>query len=520
MNRNTILMILDGWGIGNGMKSDVIFSTPTPNIDKLKQEYPNSYLYASGENVGLPDGQMGNSEVGHMNIGAGRIAVQILDKINKEVENKNFFNNALLHNAFNYAVKNNKKVHLLGLVSDGGVHSVLKHLFALIDLSEQFDCKNTFIHALTDGRDTDPKSGINFIKQLVDKIAPTSVKLASLAGRFYTMDRDNRWDRIKVGYDLLVSGIGEKSTDILESIKKSYETFEIETDKDGNSTKKYFTDEFIKPIVMVNANNMPIATIDEGDVVISFNFRTDRPRQITSALTQKDFPEYGMRTIPLQYYTMTRYDESFTNINVIYEKETVPNTLGEIISKNNLNQLRIAETEKYAHVTFFFNGGVETPYQNEDRILIKSPKVLTYDLQPEMSALEVKNNLTAAIDTQKYNLIVVNFANGDMIGHTGIYSAIEKAVETVDACVGEVVDIAMKNSYNVVIIADHGNADYALNPDNSPNTAHSLNPVPIIVVSKDYTKVKSGILADVAPTILNLMGLEIPKEMTGQVLIS
>ena len=505
MQKNVLLMILDGWGIGNGMKSDVISSTSTPNIDKIFNNNAHSHLFTCGENVGLPDGQMGNSEVGHLNIGAGRIVYQDLVKINNQIKTGEFHTNTQLLNAFNYAKKNNKKVHLLGLVSDGGVHSLEEHLFALIDLSDKLEVKNTYIHAITDGRDTDPKSGLGFIKLLNNKLQKSSVKLATLIGRYYTMDRDNRWDRIKVGYDLMVSGIGEHSNDILKSIEKSYENG--------------ITDEFIKPLVMVDKSENSITKIEKDDVVICFNFRTDRLREISIVLTQRDMFDFNMTTIPLQYYTMTRYDESFINVNVIYEKDNLLNTIGEIISKNNLKQLRIAETEKYAHVTFFFSGGREEPFENEDRILVPSPKVATYDLQPEMSAYKVKDKLVEAIKSQKYNFMVVNFANGDMVGHTGIYSAIEKAVETVDKCVGEVIETAENNNYTILIIADHGNADYALNPDNTVNTAHSLNPVPIILVNSEYKKIKFGVLADVAPTILKIMGINIPKEMTGDVLV-
>lgn len=503
-NRKLLLMILDGWGIGNGMKSNAIASTPTPNIDKIKKENKNSYLYTCGENVGLPDGQMGNSEVGHLNIGAGRIVYQDLVRINNNIKDGSFYKNPELLKAFEYAKKNNSKVHLLGLVSDGGVHSLEDHLFALIDMSDKLNCKNTFIHAVTDGRDTDPKSGYNFIELLQNKLENSDVKLASLVGRYYTMDRDKRWERIKFGYDLMVNGVGEPSKDILKSITNSYE--------DG------VTDEFIKPIVMLNENDLPVAKIENNDVVICFNFRTDRLRQITFALCQNDMPEFGMKTLDLQYYTMTRYDEKFQNVNVIYEKDNLHNTIGEIISKNGLKQLRIAETEKYAHVTFFFSGGRESIFENEDRILIPSPKVATYDLQPEMSAYIVKDKLVEAIKKNYYDFIVVNFANGDMVGHTGIYSAIEKAITTIDNCVNEVVN-ACKENYDVLIIADHGNADYAINPDNTPNTAHSLNPVPVILISEQYKHINTGVLADVAPTLLKLLKLEQPKEMTGKSLV-
>lgn len=503
--KKTILMILDGWGIGNGSEADLIKQANTPNYDNFRKIYPNSYLLTSGENVGLPDGQMGNSEVGHLNIGAGRIVYQDLVKINKEIESGKFFNNPVLFNALNYAKKNDKQVHLLGLVSDGGVHSSDEHLIALIKLSDSLGLKKTFIHALTDGRDTDPHSGISYLKKINNVLQNSSVKLASLIGRYYTMDRDKRWERIKVGYDLMVSGKGKKSTDIIQSMQESY--------NEGT------TDEFIKPIVMVDEYENPVTTIQEGDVVICFNFRTDRLRQITTALTQKDFPEFEMFTIPLYYVTMTRYDENFKNIHVVYEKDNLNNTIGEVISTKGLKQLRIAETEKYAHVTFFFSGGREEVFENESRILIPSPKVATYDLKPEMSAIEVKDALVAEINKNYHDFIVVNFANGDMVGHTGVKEAIIKAVETVDYCIGEVVQNAIKNDYSVLIIADHGNADNAINPDGSPNTAHSLNPVPCILINSNYNKINNGILADVAPTILKIMEIEIPSDMTGKILV-
>lgn len=503
--KKAILMILDGWGIGDGSEKDLISKANTPNYNSFKEKYPNSHLLTSGENVGLPDGQMGNSEVGHLNIGAGRVVYQDLVKINKEIENKNFFKNHVLIEAFNYAIKNNKQIHLLGLVSDGGVHSSDDHLIALIKLSDMLGAKKTFIHALTDGRDTDPHSGINYLKKIVDQLNNSNVKLASLVGRYYTMDRDKRWERIKIGYDLMVNGVGKKSKNIIEAIKQSYD--------------EGITDEFIKPIVMVDEYNNPITKIQNGDVVICFNFRTDRLRQITTALTQKDFPDFNMKTLDLYYVTMTRYYESFKNIHVVYEKDNLDKTLGEIISKNGLNQLRIAETEKYAHVTFFFSGGREDVFENESRKLIPSPKVPTYDLKPEMSALEVKDALIDEINKNIYDFIVVNFANCDMVGHTGVKDAIIKAVETVDYCIGEVVRNAINNNYTILIIADHGNADYAINPDGTPNTAHSLNPVPCILINSPFKKIKNGILADVAPTLLKIMNVEIPPEMTGKILI-
>jgi 2,3-bisphosphoglycerate-independent phosphoglycerate mutase len=458
-----------------------------------------------GENVGLPEGQMGNSEVGHHNIGAGRVVYQDLVRINKAIEDNSIANNEQLVKAFTYAKENDKSVHFLGLVSDGGVHSQDKHLYKLCDLTMDYNLEKVFIHALTDGRDTDPRSGLGYVKNLQEHLDKSNGKIASLVGRYYTMDRDKRWERIKEGYDLMVNGKGKHTHDILQAIQESYD--------------EGITDEFIKPVVLVDDNDRPVGTINEGDVVICFNFRTDRLRQITTALTQQDFPEFGMKTIDLQYYTMTNYDESFKGINIIYDKENVKNTLGEVVSNAGLNQIRIAETEKYAHVTFFFSGGREEPFKNEKRIMIPSPKVATYDLQPEMSAFKVRDAIVEELKTQWADLVVLNFANGDMVGHTGIYKEIMKAVETVDQCVSDVVETAKANNYTAMIIADHGNADNAVNPDGSPNTAHSLNPVPCIVVSEKYKKVENGILADVAPTILTIMGLEIPKEMTGKVLV-
>jgi len=503
--QKVVLMILDGWGKGNGQKADVISNAKTPNYDKFIKNFPNSELLTDGENVGLPKGQMGNSEVGHLNIGAGRVVYQDLVKINKEIESGKFFQNPVLLKAFKYAKENDKQVHLLGLVSNGGVHSTEDHLLAIVKLSDDLGLKKTFIHALTDGRDTDPKSGIGFLKKVTDALENSNVKLASLVGRYYTMDRDKRWERVKKGYDLMLEGIGKKSTDILKSMQESY-------DND-------ITDEFIEPIVMTDKDGNPVTKIQSGDVVICFNFRTDRLRQITTVLTQKDMPEHGMKTLDLEYFTMTRYDESFKGINVIYEKDNLNKTLGEVIAKNGLSQLRIAETEKYAHVSFFFSGGREEKFENETRILIPSQKVATYDLKPEMSAPEVKKALMAEIEKNIHNLIVVNFANCDMVGHTGVYDAIVKAVETVDTAMGEVVELAIKNDYQILIIADHGNADNAINDDGTPNTAHSLNPVPCILINSEYEKIENGVLADVAPTILKMMNLAIPSEMTGKILV-
>jgi 2,3-bisphosphoglycerate-independent phosphoglycerate mutase len=504
IKNKVLLMILDGWGIGKGDRSDVIATTKPENMNTLRMKYPNAQLLTCGENVGLPDGQMGNSEVGHLNIGAGRVVYQDLVRINKEIKEGQIDSNPVLSNAFNHAREKGVSLHFIGLVSDGGVHSMDTHLYKLCDMTKDYGLNKVFIHALTDGRDTDPQSGLGFVRNLENHLAKSNGTIASLIGRYYTMDRDKRWERVKVGYDLMVNGIGKATASITKSMEESY--------------AQGITDEFIKPIVKVDENGKPVGIIKENDVVICFNFRTDRLREITIALTQKDMPEHGMNTIPLHYVTLTRYDDTFKGVNVAYEKDNLINTLGEVVSSAGLKQLRIAETEKYAHVTFFFSGGREEVFNNESRILIPSPKVATYDLKPEMSAFEVKDAILGELNNGTHDFICLNFANGDMVGHTGIYSAIETAVKAVDGCVGEVVNTAKKNGYTVVIIADHGNADYAVNPDGSPNTAHSLNPVPIILVSDSYKRIENGILADVAPTILSIMGLPIPSEMTGRIL--
>ena len=503
MSKKALLMILDGWGLGDQKKDDVIFNTPTPYWDYLMNTYPHSQLQASGENVGLPDGQMGNSEVGHLNIGAGRVVYQDLVKINRACADNSILKNPEIVAAFSYAKENGKNVHFMGLTSNGGVHSSLVHLFKLCDIAKEYNIDNTFIHCFMDGRDTDPKSGKGFIEELSAHCEKSAGKIASIIGRYYAMDRDKRWERVKEAYDLLVKGEGKKAADMFHAMQESYD--------------EGVTDEFIKPIVNANFDG----TIKEGDVVIFFNYRNDRAKELTVVLTQQDMPEAGMRTIPgLQYYCMTPYDASFKGVHILFDKENVSNTLGEYLAAKGLNQLHIAETEKYAHVTFFFNGGRETPYDNEDRILVPSPKVATYDLKPEMSAYEVKDKLVAAINENKYDFIVVNFANGDMVGHTGIYEAIEKAVVAVDACVKDVIEAAKAQDYEAIIIADHGNADHALNEDGTPNTAHSLNPVPCVYVTENKAaKVEDGRLADVAPTILKIMGLEAPAEMNGNVLI-
>lgn len=497
-------MILDGWGIGRHDKADVIYSTPTPYWDYLVKTYPNSQLQASGENVGLPDGQMGNSEVGHLNIGAGRIVYQDLVKINKACADNSIMENPEIKNAFSYAAKTGKNMHFMGLTSDGGVHSSLDHLYKLCEIAKEYGIENTFIHCFMDGRDTDPKSGKGFIRDLTEHCKASAGRIASIIGRYYAMDRDKRWERIKEAYDLLVNGKGKPATDMVAAMQESYD--------------EGVTDEFVKPIV----NTTFDGTIKEGDVVIFFNYRNDRAKELTIVLTQQDMPEYGMKTIPgLQYYCMTPYDASFKGVHILFDKENVVNTLGEYLSAQGKKQLHIAETEKYAHVTFFFNGGRETPYEGEDRILVPSPKVATYDLKPEMSVYEVKDKLVAAIKEDKYDFIVVNYANGDMVGHTGVYEAIEKAVVAVDKCVNEVIEAAKAEGYEAIIIADHGNADNAVNADGTPNTAHSLNPVPFIYVTNNAkARVSNGILADVAPSILHILGLPQPAEMTGKNLIN
>ena len=503
MAKKALLIILDGWGIGNHTKSDVIYSTPTPYWDSLLASYPHSQLQASGENVGLPDGQMGNSEVGHLNIGAGRVLYQDLVKINKAIKDGSILENPEIKSAFSYAQKTGKGMHFMGLTSTGGVHSSFDHILALCDIAKEYGLEHVYLHCFMDGRDTDPKSGKGFIHDLQEHCSKSAGVIASIIGRYYAMDRDKRWDRIKVAYDQLVNGVGEKATDMVAAMQESY-------DND-------VTDEFIKPIVNANVDGR----IKEGDVVIFFNYRNDRAKEITTVLTQQDMPEKGMATIKdLQYYCMTPYDASFKGVHILFDKENVNNTLGEYLSSLGKKQLHIAETEKYAHVTFFFNGGRETPYDGEDRILVPSPKVATYDLKPEMSAYEVKDKLVEAIGTEKYDFIVVNYANGDMVGHTGVYDAIEKAVVAIDACVKDTVEAAKAHGYEVIIIADHGNADHALNEDGTPNTAHSLNPVPCVYVTENKAaKISNGILADVAPTLLHIMGLAQPAEMTGKQLI-
>ncbi len=503
MAKKALLMILDGWGIGKHGCGDVIYNTPTPYLDYLTAVSAHSQLEASGENVGLPDGQMGNSEVGHLNIGAGRVVYQDLVKINRACKDGSILQNPGIVAAYSYARDNGKKLHLMGLTSNGGVHSSLDHLKKLIEIGKEYGLTETYVHCFMDGRDTDPKSGAGFISEIDTVCRENGAHIASIVGRFYAMDRDKRWNRVKEAYDLIVNGTGVKADDMVKAVEASY--------------AEGVTDEFIKPI----SNATVDGTISEGDVVIFFNFRNDRAKELTQVLTQQDMPEEGMKTISgLRYYCMTPYDASFTGVEILFPKENVENTLGEYLSSQGKRQLHTAETEKYAHVTFFFNGGREQPYEGEDRILVPSPKVATYDLKPEMSAYEVKDKLVGAINTQEYDFIVVNFANGDMVGHTGVYNAIAKAVHAVDNCVREVIEAAKANDYEAIIIADHGNADNAVNEDGSPNTAHSLNPVPFIYVTDNNSaKVKNGRLADVAPSILHIMGLEQPKDMTGENLI-
>jgi len=506
MSENKVLLvILDGWGKGNQSQSDIIHNADVPFTKFLTQSVPNTLIKTSGEDVGLPHGQMGNSEVGHLNIGAGRVVYQELVKITKAIRERTFHNEPVVNQAFDFAMDNGKKVHLLGLVSDGGVHSAMEHLFGFCDVAKEKGFDQLFIHAFTDGRDTDPRSGLGFISEVEKYLKTSAGKLATICGRYYAMDRDKRWERIKLAYDMLIHGKGDPFSNPLKAMEKSYESG--------------ITDEFITPKIITDQNGKSQAIISEGDVVICFNFRTDRLREITTVLTQKDMPDYGMKTIPLHYVTMTRYDESFKNVHVIYEKDDFANTLGEVLASNGKTQLRIAETEKYPHVTFFFNGGREEPFAGETRIMVPSPKVATYDLQPAMSAPDVKDKVVEAINSEQFDFICLNYANADMVGHTGFYEAIRKALETVDACLKETIEAARSKGYQVIVTADHGNADYAINPDGSPNTAHTTNPVPCWLIADGYTRINSGRLADLAPTVLSMMGLSIPAEMDGKVLV-
>lgn len=500
MNKKVILMILDGWGKSPDPKVSAIDNANVPFINSLYKNYPSAQLRTDGLNVGLPEGQMGNSEVGHMNLGAGRIVYQDLAKINLAVANNTLAKEQVLVDAFNYAKANNKKVHFLGLVSDGGVHSHTSHLRGLIDASQEYGLENVFIHAFTDGRDVDPKSGKKYIQDLENYISKTPVKIASVIGRYYAMDRDKRWERVKLAYDLVVHATGTPTHDIVTSIATSY----------GND----ITDEFIQPLVAVDANNKPLATIEDDDVVIFFNFRTDRGRELTEALSQQDFHEQNMHKLNLYYVTLTNYDETYQNVKVVYNKDNITETLGEVLEKANKKQIRIAETEKYPHVTFFFSGGREEPFNGESRILKNSPKVATYDLQPEMSAYELADALVPEIEKGEVDFVCLNFANGDMVGHTGIMEAAIKACEAVDACAKKVIDAAVANNYSVLVIADHGNCETMINPDGSPNTAHTTNPVPFILVDKDIKEVHDGVLGDIAPTILELMGVAQPEAMS------
>lgn len=504
MNKKVILTILDGWGIAPNKDVSAVDAADTPFMDTLVRTYPHATLRTDGLNVGLPEGQMGNSEVGHMNLGAGRIVYQDLVKINMAVENDTLKDQPEIQNAFNYAKSNNKPIHFLGLVSDGGVHSHINHLKGLVKSASDYGIKDTFVHAFTDGRDVDPKSGKGFIEDLLPHLEKHNSKLASITGRYYAMDRDKRWERVKIAYDACVNGIGTMTNNALEAVQKSYD--------------EGVTDEFIKPIVLTD-NNSPVAKIQEGDVVIFFNFRTDRGRQLTMALSQVNFPDFGMTTLDLEYYTMTRYDDTFKNINVIYTKDNINNTLGEVLASERKTQLRAAETEKYPHVTFFFSGGREEAFEGEKRILVNSPKVATYDLQPEMSAYELKDKLLPEVKNQTADFMCINFANPDMVGHTGVFEAAVKACETVDSCLKELVEEAQKQDYSVIVIADHGNSETMINPDGSPNTAHTTNPVPLVLVDKDIKTINSGILGDIAPTILELMGIDQPKEMTQKSLL-
>jgi 2,3-bisphosphoglycerate-independent phosphoglycerate mutase len=505
MNKKVILMILDGWGKSPDPKVSAIDNANVPFINSLYKNYPSAQLRTDGLNVGLPEGQMGNSEVGHMNLGAGRIVYQDLAKINLAVANNTLAKEQVLIDAFTYAKEHNKKVHFLGLVSDGGVHSHTSHLRGLIDASQEYGLEKVYIHAFTDGRDVDPKSGKKYIQDLENYISKTSVKIASIIGRYYAMDRDKRWERVKLAYDLLVHATGTKTTDLVAAIESSYHN--------------NITDEFIAPLFHLDNNGTPLATIEDDDVVIFFNFRTDRGRELTEALSQQDFHEQNMHKLNLYYVTLTNYDETYQNVKVVYNKDNITETLGEVLEKANKTQIRIAETEKYPHVTFFFSGGREEPFIGESRILKNSPKVATYDLQPEMSAFELTEALVPELEKGEVDFVCLNFANGDMVGHTGIMSAAIKACEAVDQCVEKVITAALTNNYTTIVIADHGNCETMINPDGSPNTAHTTNPVPIILVDKELKKIENGVLGDIAPTILELMGVTKPDAMTSHSLL-
>ena len=505
MNKKVILMILDGWGITQDPKVSAISKANTPFIDSLFKDYPNAQLLTHGMNVGLPEGQMGNSEVGHMNLGAGRIVYQDLAKINLAVQNNSLISEPVLEQAFDYAVKHNKPVHFMGLVSDGGVHSHINHLKGLLSAAEEFGVKEKYVHAFTDGRDVDPKSGVNFITEIEEHLEKTNSKLASIIGRYFAMDRDKRWERVQKAYDLIVSGKGHKTTNAVEAISESY--------------KNGVTDEFIEPIVLTDKSGQPVATLKNDEVVIFFNFRTDRGRQLTQVLSQEDMPQFSMKKMPLYYVTLTKYDDEFTNINIVFKKENIKTTLGEVLEYVGKTQIRIAETEKYPHVTFFFSGGREKPFKGEKRIMCNSPKVATYDLQPEMSAYEIRDKIIPELKTKKTDFICLNFANPDMVGHTGVMEAAIKACEVVDECAQKVVETAIENDYSILLIADHGNCEVMMNADGSPNTSHTINPVPVILVDNDIKSIKNGNLGDIAPTILKLMGITKPELMTQEPLI-
>ncbi|MDO9036821.1 MAG: 2,3-bisphosphoglycerate-independent phosphoglycerate mutase [Lutibacter sp.] len=505
MNKKVILMILDGWGITQDPKVSAIYNAKTSYIDSLYGKYANARLRTDGEYVGLPEGQMGNSEVGHMNLGAGRIVYQNLVRVNLAVKNKTLGKEKELLDAISYAKENNKNIHLLGLVSDGGIHSHIDHLKGLLDVAAEHNLKNVFLHAFTDGRDCDPKSGIHFIETIQNYMKETTGELATITGRYFAMDRDKRWERIKLAYDAVVKSEGEKSTNALKSIEQSYASD--------------VTDEFIKPIIMTYENGQPKTQIKADDVVIFFNYRTDRGRELTEVLTQKDYPDFGMKTMPLYYVTLTSYDDTFKNVHIIYETDNLENTLGEVLAKAGKKQIRIAESEKYPHVTFFFSGGREKTFENETRILCPSPKVATYDLKPEMSAFDIRDAIIPELDKKEVDFVCLNFANGDMVGHTGVMEAAIKACEAVDKCVEDVVASALKNDYTTIIIADHGNCETMINPDGSPNTSHTTNPVPVILVDKELKHIEDGVLGDIAPTILELMGIEKPAVMTRHSLI-
>ncbi|WP_299061911.1 2,3-bisphosphoglycerate-independent phosphoglycerate mutase [uncultured Polaribacter sp.] len=505
MDKKVILMILDGWGITQDPKVSAIYNAKTPFINSLYDKYPHAELRTDGLHVGLPEGQMGNSEVGHMNLGAGRIVYQNLARINKAVDEKTLGKEKVLLDTFNYAKENNKDIHLLGLVSNGGIHAHINHLKGILDVAKENQLENVYLHAFTDGRDCDPKSGTFFINDIQEYMQESTGELASVTGRYYAMDRDNRWERVKEAYDGVVNGIGKKTTDVLAEMNANYEAG--------------ITDEFHTPIIVTDNNGNPKAQIKEGDVVLFFNYRTDRGRELTNALSQNDFPEFGMKKLDLYYTTITLYDESFKGINVIYNNDNIKKTLGEVLSKAGKKQIRIAETEKYPHVTFFFSGGQEAPFEGESRILRNSPKVATYDLKPEMSAYELKDALCEDLEKGEVDFVCLNFANGDMVGHTGIMEAAIKACEAVDACAKEVIETGLDNDYSILLIADHGNCETMMNPDGSPHTAHTTNPVPFVLIDKDIKSIKSGILGDIAPTILELMGVEQPEEMTQHSLL-